>query len=359
LEAGHPIPDVDSVKAGRAVHDLVSRAGDRDLVICLLSGGASALMELPREGLSLADLQETTNLLLRSGATINDLNAVRACLSRLKAGGLARAAHPARAFCLVISDVLGNHLDVIGSGPCYNVELDPGRAREVLDRFGLWDRVPESIRRMLHSSQSAAKPREPFAQSDHVILGDIATAIVAGANSAIKYGLTTYIGKNDLQGEARDVGREYGRIARDLPQTRITCHIAGGETTVTVRGKGTGGRSQELATAAALELAGVPDVALLAAGTDGTDGPTEVAGGVIDGQSVERAAANGISAELTLAENNTFSFLRAADAHVMTGPTQTNVGDLLIIVYRPEPASDPQQGLLHPRFPRIGGLGRR
>jgi hydroxypyruvate reductase len=228
----------------------------------------------------------------------------------------------------VISDVLGNPLDVIGSGPCYQVELDPTKASDVIDKFGLRERVPNSITRTLYAMKHTDMLLQPGGQSDHIILGDIVTAIMAASESAIGRGLTTYIGKGDLQGEAREVGREYGRIARGIKRTRTNCHIAGGETTVTVRGNGKGGRSQELATAAAIELQGVQDVALLAAGTDGTDGPTEVAGGVVNGQTVARAAMKGVSAEETLAENDTYSFLEAAGAHVLTGPTQTNVGDL-------------------------------
>ncbi len=340
LEAGHPIPDEASVEAGRAIHELVGQAGERDLVICLLSGGASALMELQCDGVSLEDLRETTNLLLRSGATINDLNAVRACLSRLKAGGLARAAFPARVTCLAISDVLGNPLDVIGSGPCYLPAHDVLDAVSVLMKFDLWERVPEAVRQTVQSTDRI-ETDPAKGHVDHIILADIWTAIDAARGSAVKHGLKPAILTASLQGEARDAGRLFGQIARDLPKTYasngIDCYIAGGETTVTVTADGKGGRSQEIATAAAIELDGVHNVALLAAGTDGTDGPTEVAGGLVDGMTLNNAAVMGASAQATLKDNDTYSFLEAANSHVLTGPTQTNVGDLVIVVYSHSP----------------------
>ncbi|HXG24088.1 MAG TPA: DUF4147 domain-containing protein [Chthonomonadales bacterium] len=361
LEAGHPVPDEASIAAGRAIHALVSQAGERDLVLCLISGGASALMELPRESVTLDDLRTTTDLLLRAGANIEELNAVRACLSQLKAGGLARAAHPARVVCLLLSDVLDNPMGVIGSGPCVDIPVKPAAAREVLLRYGLWERVPASVRELLIPSpdpptsggeregippaskgDSEHSPRLQESREDsrvaHILLGDIWTAIHAAHEAARERGLRPCVLTGYLTGEAREVARVFGGIARDLPRTAplngINCYIAGGETTVTVRGKGHGGRSQEIACMAAALMDGVQGVALLAAGTDGTDGPTDAAGGLVDGETLNRAKAVGASLEAALAHNDSYTFLHAAQALVMTGPTQSNVGDLIIVVWR-------------------------
>jgi glycerate 2-kinase len=350
LEAGHPVPDAASLEAGRVIHALVSQAGERDLVICLISGGASALMELPHESVTLNDLRMTTDLLLKAGAGVEELNTVRACLSKLKAGGLARAAYPARVVCLLLSDVLGNPLGIIGSGPCVEIPVDPAAAKEVLLQYGLWEAVSEAVRELLTTpliplaswgdSEHSRRLQEGWGGSrvDHILLGDIWTAIRAAREAALARGLRPCVLTGYLTGEAREVARIFGGIARDLPQTAplngINCYIAGGETTVTVRGEGRGGRSQEIACAAAALLDGVEGVALLAAGTDGTDGPTDAAGGLVDGETLNRAKAAGASLEAALAQSDSYTFLQAAQALVITGPTQSNVGDLIVVVHR-------------------------
>lgn len=341
LEAGHPIPDDGSLRAGEAIHALARRAGAEDLLICLISGGASALMELPREGVSLPDLQATTGALMRAGATIHDLNTVRACLSRLKAGGLARAAAPAWTVCLVLSDVLGSPLEVIGSGPCVEVEVDPAAARAILERYGVWEAIPESVRALLEhlKTQTADTPalreRAPY----HHLIGEIWTALTAAREAAIRRGLKPAILTGMLQGEAREAGKVCAAIARDLPrtaaQTGIDCYLLGGETTVTVRGEGRGGRSQEIACVASVMLSGVEGVALLAGGTDGTDGPTDAAGGWADSRTLERARAQGWTPEAALHNSDSYAYLQAAQSLLITGPTHSNVGDLVIMAYRP------------------------
>ena len=350
LEAGHPIPDGGSLRAGEAIHALASRAGAEDLLICLISGGASALMELPREGVSLDDLQAATGALMRAGATIHELNVVRACLSRLKAGGLARAAAPAQPVCLVLSDVIGNPLHVIGSGPCVEVEVHPAQARAVLKHHGVWERMPEGVRTLLErlekeaavcgafsqqAGDSAAKERAPY----HFLIGDIWTALSAAREAAIRRGLQPAILTGMLQGEAREAGRVCAAIARDLPRTApltgINCYLLGGETTVTVRGTGKGGRSQEIACVASAMLAGVEGVTLLAGGTDGTDGPTDAAGGWADADTLQRAQMCGWTPEAALQNSDSYAYLQAAQSLLVTGPTHSNVGDLVVMVYRP------------------------
>jgi len=335
MEAGHPIPDENALAAGRAIHDLARRADEKDLVLCLISGGASALMELPHEGITLGDLREATDLLLRAGATIDELNTVRACLSQLKAGGLARAAHPATVVCLVLSDVLGNPLHVIGSGPCVDTPVNPQAAQAILARYNLSDTIPPAVQHHLARFLPSSLP--PFLPSSlHVIVGDIWTALHAAREAANRRGLTSCILTGYVRGEAREVAQVFGGIARDLPQTYpetgINCYIAGGETTVTVRGNGKGGRSQEIACAVAPILDGVPCVALLAAGTDGTDGPTDAAGGLVTGETMEKARAAGLSVEAALRNNDAYPFLQAVGGLLLTGPTHSNVGDLVIAV---------------------------
>lgn len=349
LEAGHPMPNEGSVVAGRAVHDLVSAATEHDVVVVALSGGASALLELPANGLSLADLRATSDLLLRAGAPIEELNAVRSCLSQLKAGGLARAAAPARVVVLALSDVLGNPLDVIGSGPCVDAEMRPDRARAVLEARDLWNVVPEAVReRIAHLERTAGhRPMaagEPVAAGratrparvTHHIVGDIWSALRAAEECARERGLRPLVLTGWLQGEAREVGKLLGGVARDLPKNAaahgVDCLLLGGETTVTVRGEGAGGRCQELATAAATMMASTPSVGLLAAGTDGTDGITNAAGGLVDGETFGLAAARDQDAERSLRENDTYHYLAAAEGLVLTGPTHSNVGDLVVLV---------------------------
>jgi glycerate 2-kinase len=337
IHAGHPVPDADSVAAGTAALAVADSAGERDLVLCLLSGGASALMEAPRPGITLDDLRATTEALLRSGADIGELNTVRACLSCVKAGGLARAAAPARVVCLALSDVLGSPPAVIGSGPCTNTPVRPNVALDILARRDLIPRVPESVISVLHTN--VASPDGPALvgpEALYHVIGDIWTAIDAARDAAIHLGLRPCVLTGWMQGEAREVARLLAGVARDAPRTAAAngfdCYITGGETTVTVRGDGLGGRSQEIACVASECLAGIRGVALLAAGTDGTDGPTNAAGGVATGDTGALAERKGWTVARALAESDSYRFLEAAGALVMTGPTGSNVGDLVIIV---------------------------
>jgi hydroxypyruvate reductase len=319
VEAGHPTPDENSLEAGKAILELADSAGKKDLVLFLLSGGASALMEQPREGISLDQLRDVTTRLLKSGADITELNTVRACLSRVKAGGIARAAQPATVAVLIISDVLGNSLATIGSGPCFPITADSATACKILEHYGVAADLLPGI------EESKSIPAPP-----HYIIGDIWTALNAAAESARLHGLDPTLLTGSLYGEAKGVGKLLGSIARDMPATGLNCFVAGGETTVTVHGDGLGGRSQELAAYAALEIEGVEGVAILAAGTDGTDGPTEAAGGVVDGQTVARMRMADIDFEAELARNNSAPMLQTVDAQIVTGATQTNVNDLVI-----------------------------
>jgi len=336
LEAGHPVPDAASLVAGQALAEAAEALGDGDLALVVLSGGASALMELPAEGVSLEDLQATTDALLRCGATINELNAVRSRISRIKAGGLARLLAPARIVCLVMSDVLGNPLDVIGSGPCWIGAEGSEDPMSVLDRYGLADSLPRSVVRHVGESPLQAASA---ADVTHVIIGDVHSATTAAADAARGLGHGPLVLTESMRGEAREIGWFLGGVAHDLAATArecgTDCVIIGGETTVTVRGDGLGGRCQELACAASTYMSGAPDVALLAAGTDGTDGPTDAAGALVDGLTVANAREAGHTVEDSLAQSDTYRFLDAAGALVRTGPTGSNVNDVVLLLYAP------------------------
>ncbi len=329
LESSHPIPDQRSVEAGKAILEQVRRADENDLVFFLLSGGASSLMELPAEGISLAEFQVTTDILLRSGADITELNTVRSCISRIKAGGIARAVSPATCICLIISDVLGNPLEIIGSGPCIDTTLDFNRAIKILKRYGLIDQIPKSVWNTLNNQVDSSITHQKNAPIKHIVLGDLNTAIDAAKASADRLGLRTNILMRTMQGEARAVGELMGSIGCELEgNPGFDCVLAGGETTVTVKGSGRGGRSQELAVSASKALSGVSGIALLAAGTDGTDGPTDAAGGLVTGETCNDL----VELQNSLANNDSHTFLKRHNALFTTGPTGTNVGDLVIIV---------------------------
>jgi hydroxypyruvate reductase len=341
VEAGHPIPDARGEAAGEEILWLVRGAGPDDLVLCLISGGGSALTPAPVPGVSLADKQAVTRLLLECGATINELNAVRKHLSRLKGGQLARAAHPAPIVALLLSDVIGDPLDVIASGPTAPDPTTYADALAILDRFGLRDRVPPPVRAHLEAgargeAEDTPKPGDPvLAGVTNVVIGNNAIVVDAAVEEARRLGLAPCVLTRSLQGEAREVAREFGArldgIARTgSPVARPACLIAGGETTVTVRGRGKGGRCQEFALAAAPELAAMRDVVVLAAGTDGSDGPTEAAGAVADPTTLERARAAGLDARAALADNDSNAFFARLGDLVVTGPTGSNLMDLYL-----------------------------
>jgi hydroxypyruvate reductase len=342
-EASHPLPDARGVAATAALRALLDGAGERDLVLVLLSGGGSALLEQPADGLTLGDLQATTEALLRAGATINELNAVRKHLSAVKGGNLARAAAPATVLVLVLSDVVGNPLDVIASGPCAPDPTTYADALAVLARYQLAEAVPPAVRAHLAAGARGERPETPkpgdplFAQVQHVIIGDNAQAAAACVAEAERRGLRALLLSTFVEGEAREVGRVLGALARELrvhgrPLAPPACLILGGETTVTVRGPGRGGRNQEVALGAAWALAGLPDVLVVSAATDGGDGPTDAAGACVDGTTLARAAGLGLDPRAHLARNDAYPFFQALGDLLVTGPTRTNVNDLLLVL---------------------------
>jgi glycerate 2-kinase len=298
-------------------------------------------MELPVEGVTLEDLRALTNALLRCGATINEMNALRKHLSQVKGGGLARLAQPARVLSLILSDVLGSPLDVIASGPTAPDSTTFAGALAVVEKYRLREQVPFAIITHLERGGrgdivDTPKANDPlFARVTNVIVADNSTACEAATNAARARGYRTQLLSTQVQGEARLVGAD---LAQKAKETRLrggalpACLIGGGETTVTLRGEGKGGRSQELALAAARELAGLKNVVLLGAGTDGTDGPTDAAGALADGTTIARARALGLDADAFLANNDSYNFFSRLGDLVITGPTNTNVNDLMVVL---------------------------
>ena len=335
-EAGHPVPDARGLAASARLLEVARSAGEGDLVLFLVSGGGSALTLAPAPPITLAEKQEVTRLLLDSGAAIGELNAVRKHLSAFKGGQLARAAAPAAVLTLALSDVIGDPLDVIASGPTAPDPTTFADALEVLARRGLSGRVPPSVARRLEAGRAGEiretpKPGDPlFDRVTNVVVGNNALVTDAAAATARRLGYRTDLTTRELQGEARDVAREFVARARRLPPP--ACLIAGGETTVTVRGSGKGGRCQEFALAAALELEPTDRLTILAAGTDGTDGPTDATGAIVDAGSIARGSAAGADARRALADNDAYRFLRASDDLLVSGPTRTNLLDLYVVL---------------------------
>ena len=354
-EAGHPLPDLDGVVATRKLLDAVKSADEHTLVLCLVSGGGSALLVAPCDGISLAEKQGVTEALLKAGADIGELNTVRKHLSAVKGGRLAQLGHPAALVSLVLSDVIGDPLDVIASGPTAPDQTTYAQAVDVLVKYRLWHSLPPGVRSVLEEGRRGLRAETPkrgapvFARVENVIVGSNTTALQAAVRRARDLGYAASSAPEPLWGEARDAGRRLARAALcgELgPRGETCCFVAGGETTVTVKGTGLGGRNTELALAAALELAGADGITLLSAGTDGTDGPTDAAGAVVDGRTVPEALAQGLSPERSLDDNDSYRFFAAAGGLFVTGPTGTNVMDLQVVLL------DEDSTQLEPACPR-------
>jgi len=340
-ECGHPVPDARGEQGARRIAEIAGRATAEDLVICLISGGASALLPLPAPPVTLKELQETTGLLLHCGANIHEFNSVRKHTSVIQGGQLARLAQPATVLTLILSDVLGDQLDVIGSGPTVPDASTFADARAVFEKYGISDQVPRGVRqRILSGSPETPKPGDPvFDRVNNLIIGSNRLAVDAAAQKARALGYRTLVLSTSVQGEAREVARIHAGIAREIrttgrPIRPPACLVSGGETTVTVRGQGKGGRNQEFALAAAIDLAGLDHAAILSAGTDGSDGPTDAAGAVADGTTFARGASQGLNAGLCLKNNDSYRFFDTLHDLVKTGPTGTNVADLQVILVR-------------------------
>lgn len=343
MEGGHPIPDQSGLEGAAAIIRMLDAASKDDLVICAFSGGASALLPAPAPPLTLSQKQLTTQLLLASGAEIGEINSIRKHLSRSKGGGLARAAYPATLISLILSDVVGDRLDVIASGPTVP---DPSRFADciaIVERYELASRLPGPVWRRLKDGAAGLVPDTPkpgdpiFAKVQNVVVGSNRMALRAARDRAEALGFRALVLTTTLTGEAREVGRFLAARAREVassnrPVTPPACLLAGGETTVTLRGRGKGGRNQELTLAAALALDGVDRISLLSAGTDGTDGPTDAAGAFADGATCGQARSLGLDPEDFLARQDSYHFFALLGDLLITGPTRTNVMDLVCLL---------------------------
>lgn len=342
-EASHPIPDEAGVEGTRHMLDIAQQAKEKDLIICLISGGGSSLMPLPRGEISLTDKRKITEELLKCGATINEVNTVRKHLSDFKGGWLAKKAYPATVLNLILSDVVGDPLDFIASGPTVPDSTTFSDAINVLKKYDLWSKTSPSIKKVLSDGEKGLIPETPkaddkvFEKVYNVIVGNNRLASLAACETLKSARLNTLLLTSTLEGEARHVGTMLASMACEAsvsgnPVPKPAGIVAGGETTVTVKGKGLGGRNQEIALAAALKLSGMDGAIIASLSTDGIDGPTDAAGAIADGKTLTKAAKMGFNPENFLAENNSYNFFLKLRDLIFTGPTGTNVNDISVIV---------------------------
>jgi hydroxypyruvate reductase len=341
VEAGHPVPDQAGLDGARQIIELARRCGDRDLFLFLISGGGSALLPAPADGLTLDDKKRTTEALLKCGATIQEVNAVRKHISRIKGGRLAQLAAPARLIALILSDVIHDPLEAIASGPTVPDNSTYGDCLEIFRRYDLRRQVPIAVVDFLERgaeglvAETPKRSEQIFQNIQNVIVGSNAHALAAAQDSAEALGYHTRIVTNTMAGESRDVAKAHSTLIKETVRrnelaSRPACFLSGGETTVTVRGGGMGGRNQEFCLAAAMEVEGMGGVVILSGGTDGTDGPTDAAGGIVDGLTLDRGRGKNLNAADYLSRNDAYNYLRATDDLLVTGPTLTNVMDLQI-----------------------------
>jgi len=333
IGASHPLPDENGAEGAQRIEKIAHDAGAADLVLCLISGGASALLPAPVGGITLAEKIRANDLLLKSGADIVAMNTVRKALSRLKGGGLARAISPAQGLALILSDVPGDDLAIIASGPTVADPAQPGAALEIVKRFGLESEMPASV--MAHLEMRAGQPKPAFVQTtENILVGSNRISLFAAKNVAGHKGYGTIILSEWLEGDVAEAAKSFRKAASEAPAGRVAI-LAGGETSVQVTGSGKGGRNQEMALrfAALCDADPLPrDWAFLSGGTDGRDGPTDAAGGLVTANTARVLKAKGKPAETYLANNDAYHALKEADALVMTGATGTNVADLQVLL---------------------------
>jgi glycerate 2-kinase len=342
LQAGHPIPDQRGVQATNRLFELLNLTRKGDLVICLISGGGSALLVNPVPGVSLEDIQILTEELLSCGANIQEINTLRKHLDQVKGGNLARHAAPANLLTMILSDVVGNPVDIIASGPTVPDPSTFADANAIIQKYDLSQKIPSSITTHLKDGEQAEVPETPkpsdplFKNTRNVIIGSNIQAANAAIEQAQAEGFHTLLLTTYLQGEARQAGKMLAAIARQIdasgqPIARPACLVAGGETTVTLQGNGKGGRNQEVALGAVEDMAGLHTTALVTLATDGSDGPTDAAGAVVTGETFRRGLDLGINPEEYLRNNDAYQYFKVLGDLLVTGPTYTNVNDLNLL----------------------------
>jgi len=343
IEAGHPVPDENGSRGTQDILNLVKSAGKQDLVICLISGGGSALLPLAAEGLTLKDKQDTTQVLLACGATIHEINAIRKHLSRVKGGQLAAAATPAKIVSLMLSDVVGDDLDVIASGPTVPDSSTFQDCMNIINKYTIEKKLPAAVVSRIQAGFSGQIPETPkngnqaFQNTQNLIIASNIESITAAKQKAESLRYRTLILSSMFEGETRDVARLHGAMAREVLKTgnpipKPACILSGGETTVSIRGNGLGGRNQEFVLAAAIDIAGHDNIVILSAGTDGSDGPTDAAGAAADSTTLIRAKELNLDPKKYLSNNDSYHFFEALNDLIKTGPTNTNVMDLRIVL---------------------------
>ena len=345
IEADHPLPDKSGVEGTKKILQIIENAGEKDLVFSLISGGGSALLPQPAGNITLEEKQAVTQKLLECGASIDEINCIRKHISSSKGGQMARAAFPATTINLMLSDVVGDRMDVIASGPFVPDMSSYDESWEIIEKYGLED-IPDSVRDHLKAGLSGKiedtpKTGDPiFEKVSNVIIGSNILALESAAEEAEKLGYETVILSSMIEGETKDVARVHSAIAREViktgrPRNAPCCVISGGETTVTISGKGKGGRNQEFCLVAAMDIKDMPErVVILSGGTDGNDGPTDAAGGIIDPLTIARGNSAGISANEYMNNNDSYNYLKKTGDLLMTGPTNTNVMDVRLVLVR-------------------------
>jgi hydroxypyruvate reductase len=343
IEAGHPLPDRKGYEGAKKIQRLLKESGPEDLVIFLLSGGGSALLPFPADRIDLKEKQEVTQLLLDCGASIKEINTIRKHISRIKGGWLAKWAYPSAVIGFILSDVVGDQMDVIGSGPTVPDPSTFEEAWEILKKYDLVNEIAPSILKHLQAgkggkAEETPKPGEVvFEKVTNNLIGSNILALLAAGKEATSLGLNTLILSSLVEGETREAARFHTAIAKEVissgnPVSKPACILSGGETTVTIKGKGLGGRNQEFVLAGALEISGVEKVVLLSGGTDGTDGPTDATGAVADNTTFQRAKSMGLDPKSYLDQNNAYPFFEKLGDLLITGPTHTNVMDMRIVL---------------------------
>ena len=342
FEASHPLSDDNGLKATEKIVELLKGAGKNTLILCLISGGGSSLLVSPLDGISLEEQRRTADLLLRSGADINEVNAVRKHISKIKGGKLAGLAAPAHVISLIISDVVGDHLDAIASGPTAPDGSTFKDAMDILKNYSIFDKAPQSVSKLLEAGlngkvEETLKKDDPVFQNVHNrIIADNKTALAAATAEAERIGFTVETRDEAVTGDAVTAGKMLADFALEIKEKKNDqtpgCYLSGGETTVTVKGNGKGGRNMELALAFAQRLDGECGITLLSAGTDGIDGVTDAAGAVVDSATIDKAKKAGCNPLEYLDDNDSYSLLKMTGDLLITGPTGTNVTDIQILI---------------------------
>jgi len=343
IEAGHPIPDEDGIRGASAILNLAKNVEEHDLILCLISGGGSALLPVPYEGLTLKDKQDTIKTLLSCGATIHEINTIRKHISKIKGGRLAQAVYPATLITLILSDVVGDDLDVIASGPTVPDSSSFHDCKNIFRRYNIIDKIPQNILNHIEAGISGKidetpKPNDPvFDRTYNLIIGSNVESLISAKEKAESLGYNVLILSSMIEGETRFIAQVHGAIAREIiktgnPLPLPACILSGGETTVTISGNGLGGRNQEFALSASIDIFGQKNIVMLSGGTDGTDGPTDAAGAFSDTFTLKRAAEMGLDPYRFLANNDSYHFFQKLGDLFITGPTNTNVMDLRIVL---------------------------